>query len=104
MHGDHDLLGDGSIQLVATPGHTAGHQSVLVTPSEGPRVLISGDAVYSEASLKTRTIDGVGVDPGRARASIDKLREICGAAPTVVAPTHDPGSADRVRNGQAVEL
>jgi glyoxylase-like metal-dependent hydrolase (beta-lactamase superfamily II) len=62
---------------------------VLVTPSDGPRVLIDGDAVYSEAALITRTIDGAGVDPDRARASIDRLREICREAPTVVAPTHD---------------
>jgi len=102
--GDHDLYGDGRIQLLATPGHTAGHQSVLVTPSEGPRVLLTGDAVYSEAALKTRTIDGVGVAPGRARASIDKLRELCTAEPTVVAPTHDTGAAQRVSVGEATAL
>src|SRR3954465_9394230 len=58
---DHDLYGDGSIRLLATPGHTAGHQSVLVTPGEGPRVLIAGDAVYSEDPLVARRIDGGGV-------------------------------------------
>jgi N-acyl homoserine lactone hydrolase len=102
--GDHDLYGDGSIALLFTPGHSAGHQSVLVTPSEGPRVLLAGDAVYSEAALKTRTIDGVGVDPARARESIDRLREACREAPTVVAPTHDPDAADRVKTGQAAAL
>jgi N-acyl homoserine lactone hydrolase len=102
--GDHDLYGDGSVRLLATPGHTAGHQSVLVTPSEGPRVLITGDAVYSESALKTRTIDGVGFDPDRARASIDKLRELCAAEPTVVAPTHDTGAAQRVSAGEATAL
>jgi glyoxylase-like metal-dependent hydrolase (beta-lactamase superfamily II) len=102
--GDHDLYDDGSIRLIATPGHTAGHQSVLVTPSDGPRVLITGDAVYSEAALKTRTIDGVGVDPARARESIERLREICREAPTIVAPTHDTGTAERVKAGQACAL
>ncbi|HEY0630450.1 MAG TPA: N-acyl homoserine lactonase family protein [Thermoleophilaceae bacterium] len=104
VDGDHDLYGDGSIRLLATPGHTAGHQSVLVTPSDGPRVLIAGDAVYSEAALVNRTIDGVGVDPARARASIDRLREICGEAPTVVAPTHDTGAAQRVAAEQVTAL
>jgi glyoxylase-like metal-dependent hydrolase (beta-lactamase superfamily II) len=28
--GDHDLLGDGSVRLLSTPGHTPGHQSVQV--------------------------------------------------------------------------
>src|SRR6201999_463542 len=30
VEGDHDLLGDGSIELLSTPGHTPGHQSVRV--------------------------------------------------------------------------
>jgi glyoxylase-like metal-dependent hydrolase (beta-lactamase superfamily II) len=104
VDGDHDLYGDGSIRLIATPGHTAGHQSVLVTPSEGPRVLVTGDAVYSDRALIDRTIDGVAVDPALARASIDRLREICREAPTVVAPTHDPGAARRVASGEVTAL
>jgi N-acyl homoserine lactone hydrolase len=101
--GDLDLYGDGSIQLLATPGHTAGHQSVLVTPSEGPRVLITGDATYSVEALISRTIDGVAIDPKRARASIDRLRTLCREAPTVVAPSHDTGAAERVATGQTTE-
>jgi N-acyl homoserine lactone hydrolase len=102
--GDLDLYGDGSIQLLATPGHTVGHQSVLVTPSSGPRILITGDAAYSEAALINRTIDGVGMDPTRARASIERLRELCLQAPTIVAPSHDSDAAERVRSGQATKL
>jgi glyoxylase-like metal-dependent hydrolase (beta-lactamase superfamily II) len=30
VDGDHDLLGDGSIRLLLTPGHTPGHQSVQI--------------------------------------------------------------------------
>lgn len=30
VDGDHDLLGDGSIELLDTPGHTPGHQSVRI--------------------------------------------------------------------------
>jgi len=104
VEGDHDVYGDGSIRLLATPGHTAGHQSVLVTPSTGPQILITGDAVYSEAALINRTIDGVGVHPGRARASIERMREICAEAPTVVAPTHDTEARERVAGGQITEL
>ncbi len=103
VDGDLDLYGDGSIQLLATPGHTAGHQSVLVTPSSGARVLVTGDAVYSEANLLNRTIDGVGFAPKRARESIDRLRALCREAPTVVAPTHDTEAAARVATGQTTE-
>ena len=102
--GDHDLYGDGSIRLLETPGHTAGHQSVLVTPSAGPRVLIAGDAVYSESALMAGRIDGVALAPGSARASIARLQEICREEPTVVAPTHDGDAAERIAAGRAVAL
>ena len=42
IDGDHDLLGDGSIQLLLTPGHTPGHQSVRV----GERLVIGGDVTH----------------------------------------------------------
>src|SRR6266850_376229 len=30
LGGDHDVFGDGSVTIVSTPGHTPGHQSLLV--------------------------------------------------------------------------
>jgi len=30
IQGDHDVFGDGSVMLILTPGHTPGHQSLLV--------------------------------------------------------------------------
>jgi glyoxylase-like metal-dependent hydrolase (beta-lactamase superfamily II) len=47
-----DLLGDGSIVLLRTPGHTAGHRSVVLRLSGGRELLLTGDAAYSQ-----RTID-----------------------------------------------
>ncbi len=102
--GDHDLFGDGSVRLVATPGHTPGHQSVLVTPEAGPRVLITGDAVYSEQALREGRIDGVGMAPARARESIARLQELCREAPTIVCPTHDTASAARLAAAQVTML
>ena len=102
--GDHDLYGDGSIRLLSTPGHTPGHQSVLVTPTEGPPVLIAGDAAYSEDNFVNRRNDGVVVSPKQARASIARLQALCRETPTVVAPTHDVGSAARIASGQATTV
>jgi N-acyl homoserine lactone hydrolase len=101
---DHDLFGDGSVRLLATPGHTAGHQCVLVTPQDGPRVLIAGDAVYSEQALREGRIDGVGRSPSLARASIARLQALCREAPTVVVVTHDSDSAARLAANQVTTL
>ncbi len=92
----HDLLGDGTVRLIATPGHTAGHLSVLVDGGEGPRVLLAGDAVYTEAQLLDGRIDGVAASARRARETVRSLQALCREAPTVVCPTHDPGSVERL--------
>jgi glyoxylase-like metal-dependent hydrolase (beta-lactamase superfamily II) len=46
-----DLLGDGSVRLVATPGHTLGHQSVVLR-LRGGELLLTGDAVYERRGLE----------------------------------------------------
>jgi glyoxylase-like metal-dependent hydrolase (beta-lactamase superfamily II) len=46
-----DLFGDGSIRLVYTPGHSRGHQSVILR-LEGREALLAGDAVYALATLE----------------------------------------------------
>ena len=38
-----DLFGDGSVRLVSTPGHSAGHQSVLLKLAQG-ELMVMGDA------------------------------------------------------------
>jgi len=45
-----DLFGDGSIRLAYTPGHSAGHMSVIAHLAERDFV-IGGDATYTQAQL-----------------------------------------------------
>ncbi len=45
-----DLFGDGSVMLVFTPGHTAGHLSVVLRLS-GREALLAGDAAYTMRTL-----------------------------------------------------
>jgi len=42
IDGQHDVFGDGSVMLVPTPGHSAGHQSMLVHLPRG-NVVLAGD-------------------------------------------------------------
>src|SRR4051794_38885770 len=48
-----DLLGDGSIRLVYTPGHTHGHMSVVLRLNGGREALVAGDAIYTTRALAT---------------------------------------------------
>jgi len=57
LDGDHDVFGDGSVMIVATPGHTPGHQSLLVNLRNTGRVVLSGDLYHypAERTLKDFT-------------------------------------------------
>jgi glyoxylase-like metal-dependent hydrolase (beta-lactamase superfamily II) len=49
LDGDHDVFGDGSVVIVSTPGHTPGHQSLLVNLAKTGPVLLSGDLYHYPA-------------------------------------------------------
>ncbi len=86
-----DLLGDGSIHLAFTPGHSAGHMSVIARLKENDFV-IGGDAMYTLAQL-----EGEAAPPPRPfdahnwRRSLQELRLFHGQFPAAtITPGHDP--------------
>jgi len=46
LEGDLDVFGDGSVTILSTPGHTPGHQSLLVHLPKTGWVVLSGDAAH----------------------------------------------------------
>lgn len=49
---DHDVFGDGSVRLLKTPGHTAGHLSLMVTLPASGVVLITGDLYHTKQNYE----------------------------------------------------
>ena len=49
LNGDHDVFGDGSVVLLRTPCHTAGHQSLFVRLDNHGPVILSGDLYHYSA-------------------------------------------------------
>ena len=68
-----DLFGDGSIMLMDTRGHSAGHQSVLVRLREDGDFVLAGDAAYFERNLTDGILPGRCTDESAARESLKKL-------------------------------
>jgi glyoxylase-like metal-dependent hydrolase (beta-lactamase superfamily II) len=91
VDGDHDLLGDGSIELLSTPGHTPGHQSVGV----GERLVIGADVTHYVATLEDRRFPSFADDFAAQERSANRLAELRDAGATVL-PGHDP---DALRPG-----
>jgi glyoxylase-like metal-dependent hydrolase (beta-lactamase superfamily II) len=53
------------VRVVPTPGHTRGHQSVLVGPPDGPRALFLGDVVPTAVHTRLPWVMAYDLDPAR---------------------------------------
>ncbi len=98
LEGETDL-GDG-ITAFPTPGHTVGHQSVLVALPSGRHLLICGDAIYDEESLLADNwVDQA--DPPLAKASAAVLLDKARKAGAYVIYGHDPRQYKELRRAPA---
>jgi N-acyl homoserine lactone hydrolase len=60
LDGDYDVFGDGTVILVATPGHTPGHQSLFVKLAKTGPVVLSGDLYHYPSELTDRAFNPYG--------------------------------------------
>lgn len=85
-----DLFGDGSIRLAYTPGHSAGHMSVVCHLRDRDFV-IAGDAVYTERQLTGKTEPAEPADRHNWRRSRQELQLFAREFPeAIIVPGHDP--------------
>ncbi len=85
VDGDHDLLGDGSIELLLTPGHTPGHQSVRV----GDDLVLGADVTHFASGLDDHRFPSFGDDHAAQHRSAERLRALRDGGARVI-PGHDP--------------
>lgn len=84
IDGDHDLLGDGSVLLLSTPGHTVGHQSVRVED-----LVIGADVALFSGGLDDHRFPAFGYSQEQQVESAERLRELRETG-LAVQPGHDP--------------
>jgi glyoxylase-like metal-dependent hydrolase (beta-lactamase superfamily II) len=91
VDGDHDLLCDGSIELLSTPGHTPGHQSVRIGD-----LVIGADVAHFASVLEDLRFPAFADDFDQQARSAERIRGFRDAGLTVQ-PGHDP---DVLKPGQ----
>ncbi|MGH2955723.1 MAG: N-acyl homoserine lactonase family protein [Solirubrobacterales bacterium] len=94
------LTDAGDVHLVSTPGHTAGHLSVVVQEEEAA-LFFAGDTSYSEELMLRGAVDGVSPDASASAATLERIQEFASERPTVYLPAHDPASAERLAAREA---
>src|SRR5438874_2555752 len=69
-----DLLGDGSVRLLSTPGHTPGHMSVLLNATGDRQVLVVGDAAYTLRSIEEERLSLLAANDDHYRSSLREIK------------------------------
>jgi N-acyl homoserine lactone hydrolase len=92
-----DLFGDGSVRLAYTPGHTAGHMSVIARLKERDFV-VGGDATYFAGQLDgSLALPPRPFDAHNYRRSLQELKLFRNQYPNaIVTPGHDPGFFEKL--------
>lgn len=93
-----DLLGDGSVRLISTPGHTAGHLSVLLRLAQGRQVLVIGDAAYTLRSIREEILPMLTDGDETFLRSMREIKAFAQSEPeATLVPTHDPSAWHELR-------
>ena len=97
LDGDHDVFGDGSVVIVATPGHTPGHQSLLVKLPKTGAVLLSGDAVHFKENWDNRRVPTQNSDKDLTNASMQRMADLMAKENAQLWINHDKAQRDTLK-------
>jgi N-acyl homoserine lactone hydrolase len=84
IDGDCDLLGDSTLELLSTPGHTPGHQSIRIG-----ELVVGADVAHFASGLDDHRFPIFADDHQQQGRSAERLRAMRDAGLTVI-PGHDP--------------
>lgn len=87
--GDKDVFGDGKVTILAMPGHTEGHQALLVRLASGP-VLISGDQYHFTENRRVGGVPSFNVNRADTLASHDRFEKLAANVKAKVIIQHEP--------------
>jgi len=96
VDGEHDLFGDGKLVLIPTPGHSKGHQS-LVVKLESRTVILLADAAYLVEKMRARALPAVVWSPDHMVASWERIEALERELGADLVATHDLKFAERTR-------
>lgn len=86
---DRDVFGDGSVVMLATPGHTPGHHSVLVKLRQTGYMLITGDLAHFRENYDTEGVPPFNTNRSESLASLDRVKKIAANAKATIIIQHD---------------
>ena len=90
------MFDDGSAIVLRTPGHTPGHQSLLVKLPQMGAVIILGDAVHFRENWDSDGVPAFNFDRAQTIASIERLKKLAANLKATVIIQHDKRDIDKL--------
>jgi N-acyl homoserine lactone hydrolase len=101
IEGDYDVFGDGTVKLISSPGHTPGHQVLLVTLENTGQIMLSGDLYHTRANRRLRRAPIFNYDAKETLASMDKVERLLTETGATLWIEHDKTLADTLKKAPA---
>jgi N-acyl homoserine lactone hydrolase len=97
LAGDRDVFGDGSVTILATPGHTPGHQSLLVLLPKTGALVLSGDAVHFKDNWEQRRVPSMNFNRDQTLASLQRIATVLAEHKAQLWINHDKPQSDQLK-------
>jgi glyoxylase-like metal-dependent hydrolase (beta-lactamase superfamily II) len=94
LNGDYDVFGDGSVVIKSAPGHTPGHQALLVRLPKAGAVLLSGDLVHFQENWVNRRVPSLNFDRDESAKTMATIAAFVTANDVHLWINHDKAQSD----------
>lgn len=96
VNGDRDVFADGTVRMVAMPGHTPGHHALLVKLARKGYVLLSGDQAHFIANYTSDGVPAFNTDRGDTLASFRRFKDLARNTRATVILQHEPADIGKL--------
>jgi len=86
----YDFFGDGTLEIWFTPGHTPGHQSLMVNLENSGKFFLTADSCYTDENLNENILPGLVWDAELSMNVLKKLQEMQKDSNITIITGHDP--------------
>lgn len=90
LDGDHDVFGDGTVRILKAPGHTPGHQVLLVRLAKSGPVILSGDLYHTRENRKYQRVPSFNASRAETLASMNRIETLASNLGARIIIQHDP--------------
>ncbi len=76
IDGDYDVFGDGRVRIISAPGHTPGHQVMLIDLANTGPIMLSGDLYHFAITREKRRVPHFNFDRDMSLNSMDRIEKL----------------------------